>query len=148
MFIWHQFRDRPLPQTAYQSGFYFCGLASQSDDDTCGDNMLRPYDDVKTASITSFQFPFVAYANTGKISIWGHTPTGIGGQLTIERKLSTGRNLLGQVVLVGHHAPLSRLFQRWKRDFQRLLAAQAEGVQVQEDDVGLRRPDQLPVTIS
>ena len=90
VFIWHQFRDRPFPQTAYQSGFYFCGVASTTDDDTCGDNMLKPYDAEKTASITSFQFPFVAYANNGKISIWGRTPTEAGGSVLIQRKLSTG----------------------------------------------------------
>ena len=88
MFVWHQFRDRPLPNTPYQSGFYFCGQASMSDDNACGDNVLQTNDVQKTASIRSFEFPFVAYARKGRVSIWGRTPDESADSVVIQRNVN------------------------------------------------------------
>jgi hypothetical protein len=88
VFVWHQFRDRPFPQTVYQSGLYFCGQASKDDDGTCGDNAIKVNDAEKTGSATSFRFPFVAYAKKGRVSIWGRTPEGLAGPVAIQRKVN------------------------------------------------------------
>jgi hypothetical protein len=88
VFVWHQFRDRPFPQTVYQSGLYFCGQAAKDDDDTCGDNVIKVNDAEKAGSATSFRFPFVAYAKKGRVSIWGRTPDESAGSVAIQRKVN------------------------------------------------------------
>jgi hypothetical protein len=45
---------------------------------------------VKTASLTSFKFPFVAYAKNGYVRVWGRTKDGASHQVVIQRKLKTG----------------------------------------------------------
>jgi hypothetical protein len=83
LFTWHQLRDRPFPAFTYQSGLYFCGLASTADDPPasashtqCDDNGIQPDDAAKAASIRSFRFPFVVHAKNGRVSVWGRIPSG------------------------------------------------------------------------
>lgn len=94
-FIWHQMRDRPLPATAYQSGFYFCGAVTTHDDglsnDKCDGPLSNWAGDVRKLSWRSFYFPFVAYAGSGRLTVWGKVPGAL--QLTpvvIWRKTSSG----------------------------------------------------------
>jgi hypothetical protein len=92
VFVFHQLRDRPLPTYAYQSGLFFCGVASVSIDDShCEDSSFSFSSDVKKKSWTAAYFPFVAFAANGRIKIWGRTPNSTGGMsVLIERKTSSG----------------------------------------------------------
>ena len=91
-FVWHQLRDRPFPDTQYQSGLYFCGNASTSDDvgSRCADSGYLQHDVAKSSSLRSFEFPFVAYAKSGYVKVWGRTKDGASHQVVIQRKLKTG----------------------------------------------------------
>jgi hypothetical protein len=91
-FVWHQLRDRPFPDTQYQSGLYFCGAASTSDDagSRCADSGFMQKDVAKTRSLTSFEFPFVAYGKNGYVRVWGRTHDGASHSVVIQRKLKTG----------------------------------------------------------
>ena len=91
-FVWHQLRDRPFPATQYQSGFYFCGSASTSDDagSRCADSGFMQHDVEKTASVRSYEFPFVAYGGNSHVKVWGRTEDGASHQVLIQRKVKTG----------------------------------------------------------
>ena len=91
-FVWHQLRDRPFPETQYQSGLYFCGAASTSDDvnGRCADSGFYSRDDVKTSSLLAFEFPFVAYANNGRVKVWGRTMDSAPHTVLIQRKVPAG----------------------------------------------------------
>lgn len=82
-FIWHQLSDLPYPKFAYQSGLYFCGRASLSDESTCNSSYRV---DRPKRSLRAFSFPFVAYAGLGKNRVWGRIPPGSPKQVLIQRK--------------------------------------------------------------
>ena len=90
LFVWHQLRDRPFPATQYQSGLYYCGRPSISDDrnSRCYRSGYYVHDRAKTGSLLSFRFPFVAYAGNGRVKVWGRTKTGKTAQVVIERKVA------------------------------------------------------------
>jgi hypothetical protein len=90
LFIWHQLRDRPMTTTPYQSGFFYCGEATRSDDGSCGDNTFVPgADSEKTMSANAFQFPFVAYARNGHVRVWGRrAPDSSANSVQINRMVS------------------------------------------------------------
>jgi hypothetical protein len=90
LFVWHQLRDRPFPSTQYQSGLYFCGHKSISDDagSRCAQSGYYVHDRRKTASVLSFRFPFVAYAKHGHVKVWGRTADSRRHQVVIERKVN------------------------------------------------------------
>ena len=92
LFVWHQLRDRPFPSTQYQSGLYFCGSASTSDDvkGRCAQSGYYVHDKPKTGSVISFRFPFVAYAKHGRVKVWGRTADGNSHKVVIERKVRNG----------------------------------------------------------
>jgi hypothetical protein len=89
-FVWHQLRDRAFPATQYQSGLYFCGAPSTSDDvdSRCEESGFYSRDRVKTGSLQSFRFPFVAYASNGYVKIWGRTADSKSHQVVIQRKVN------------------------------------------------------------
>ena len=89
LFAWHQLRDRPFPATQYQSGLYFCGSKSTSDDvgSRCAQSGFYTKDVAKTASLQAFKFPFVAYASNGRVKVWGRTPDSTRHQVLIQRKV-------------------------------------------------------------
>ena len=81
--LWFGLRDRPFgPNLETQSGLYFCGVHSLTDENSCGDVTTSDdpfvYDignDVKkTMVFNSFRFPFVAFANGTKVKVWGKRP--------------------------------------------------------------------------
>jgi polysaccharide biosynthesis protein PslG len=93
IFVWHQLRDRPITQSPYQSGFYFCGSPGTADDNPsdssyCRDGAVLDRDAPKTSSIRAFRFPFVAYAKKGRVRVWGRTPDAAAHRVTIKRKVS------------------------------------------------------------
>ncbi len=90
LFSFHQLRDRPLPKYAYQSGFFFCGAASLSDEGNCESTSFSWASDRKKPAWTAFRFPFVAHPVSGRISTWGRTPNGKPGTVIIQRKTSSG----------------------------------------------------------
>ncbi len=70
---WWRLRDDPLTQTPYQSGLWFRGSGALSSD--------RP-----KPSLTAFRFPFVAFASTQGVTIWGRSPAGSARRIVIERR--------------------------------------------------------------
>jgi hypothetical protein len=96
IFIFHQLRDRPFPEAAYQSGLYFCGAPGLADDgfssNECEGSSFSFANDVKKAKTwRSAYFPFVAYAGGGRMTIWGRTPNSTPGvTILIQRKTSSG----------------------------------------------------------
>jgi hypothetical protein len=90
LFVWHQLRDRPFPATQYQSGLYFCGRASTSDDvrSRCAQSGFYPKDVAKRSSLKAFKFPFVAYASNGRMKVWGRTPDSAVHKVRIQRKIN------------------------------------------------------------
>jgi hypothetical protein len=80
---WFQIRDEYRPGVAdpkvFQSGLYFAcknGIACD-----------RP-----KPSLSAFRFPFVAFWAKGKILVWGRTPAGKRGKITVQRR--SGRRWL------------------------------------------------------
>ena len=90
MVVWFTIRDRPLPQSFWQSGFWYCGHATPADDPNtplCG---LDPANDVRKPSFRAFRFPFVAFAKNGKVSVWGMVPRGAPHKVAIQRSKKRG----------------------------------------------------------
>lgn len=79
--IWNQLRDYPVTSDpmwgSYQGGLFTYGQPGE------GDEARKP-------SFYAFRFPFVAYARAGHLSIWGRTPSGVGGRVVIERRTRSG----------------------------------------------------------
>ena len=69
MVTWLDIRDNPYPQTPTQSGLYLRGATIAKD---------KP-----KLILTAFRFPFVAYARKGRIFVWGRTPWGKPGRVTV-----------------------------------------------------------------
>jgi len=73
--IWGQLRDYPLsadrPWGIYQSGLY-------------------GWDDIPKISLLAFGFPFVTWARSGYVSVWGRVPPGIVGAVVVERRTASG----------------------------------------------------------
>lgn len=80
-FFWYGLRDEPirpeLPSSASaQSGLYFSGS-------TLAEDQPKPY-------MYAFRFPFVAYPGGAGLRVWGRTPSGAGGRVTIELRRGGG----------------------------------------------------------
>lgn len=80
-FFWYSLRDEPLapglPSSAsLQSGLYFRGGTLAED---------RP-----KAVMYVFRFPFVAYPRAGGVFVWGRTPTGEGGTVSVQLRRGGG----------------------------------------------------------
>jgi hypothetical protein len=88
MLTWFTVRDRPLPVSFWQSGFWYCGSASTADDPNNTLCTLDPVNDVRKPSFEAFRFPFVAFAKNGKVSVWGRVPPGASKSVAIQRRKS------------------------------------------------------------
>jgi cellulase (glycosyl hydrolase family 5) len=75
--IWGQLRDYPLTADP-RWGIYQSGLYSENDE--------------PKRSLAAFRFPFVAYARSGWISVWGRTPSSTAAQVVLERRTQAGWN--------------------------------------------------------
>ena len=69
---WLKLRDDPYPALPVQGGLYFRGRTVAKD---------RP-----KATLTAFRFPFVAFRRRAGVSIWGRTPFGKRGLVSVERR--------------------------------------------------------------
>lgn len=78
---WWRIRDDPLHASFYQSGLYFRGSSIARD---------RP-----KRTLYAFRFPFVAFAEDGRVFVWGRTPAGKPGRVTIEQSSSGAWKKLG-----------------------------------------------------
>jgi hypothetical protein len=74
---WFQLRDQPInnaaPGDSFQSGLYF----------RCASGL--PCDRPKL-SLTAFRFPFVAFRSGSRVLVWGRTPGGKTGSVTVEQQ--------------------------------------------------------------
>jgi hypothetical protein len=78
---WWRIRDDPLRTSFYQSGLYFRGSSIARD---------RP-----KRTLYAFRFPFVAFAEDGRVFVWGRTPAGKPGRVAIEQSSSGAWKKLG-----------------------------------------------------
>jgi hypothetical protein len=91
MLVWFTVRDRPLPESFWQSGFWYCGQPTTADDLVFNPGNLcaiDPANDVRKPSFEAFRFPFIAFAKNGKVSVWGRVPPGASKFVAIQRKKS------------------------------------------------------------
>jgi hypothetical protein len=72
--VWLMLRDDPYPSSPLQAGLFYRG-------NTIANDRPKP-------ALTAFEFPFVAYLNSGRISVWGETPHQQAGVIAIERRRS------------------------------------------------------------
>jgi hypothetical protein len=82
---WLEIRDAPYPDNAVQAGLWFRG----------GPRMVC--DEPKTPTLSSFRFPFVAYSQGKRFSVWGRTPAGRRSRVVIERATPRGWRALRTV---------------------------------------------------
>ena len=73
---WFTIRDHPITLSPYQSGLYYAASNPQND---------RP-----KPALTAFRFPFVAFAQDGKISVWGRTPLSNSTAVEVEQQTGSG----------------------------------------------------------
>jgi hypothetical protein len=64
---WFTLVDSPFPDSAYQSGLYFV------------DGKPKP-------TLTAFRFPFVALHERSQLRLWGRTPLGTAGRVSVEKR--------------------------------------------------------------
>jgi hypothetical protein len=78
---WFELRDEPYPSGLFQSGLYYRGSTLAAD---------RP-----KLALGAFRFPLVAYRRSGGIFVWGRTPGGVRGTVTVQQALGSGWRSLG-----------------------------------------------------
>jgi hypothetical protein len=128
--IWFTIRDRPLKTSLWQSGLYYCGKASTSDDGSSGMCGAGIAADEAKRSLRAFKFPFVAFASKGHVSVWGRVPPGKRRPVTIQRR-STSR---GSYHAVARVTPNSagifrlRMRSRWTSGYYRAVAASGSSI--------------------
>ncbi len=97
-FVWFLLRDQPrAPErssaaqgTSFDSGLYF----------RCKNG---PACDTPKPALQAFRFPFVAYVDkSGRVSIWGRTPTGTRATVRIEQKRKGGYRKIATVKADGY----------------------------------------------
>ncbi len=74
LFVWYRLRDGPIGG-AVQSGLWL----------RCATGIAC--DQPKRASLQAFRFPFVAFRSGKRVRVWGRTPAGLRGRVTIERSV-------------------------------------------------------------
>jgi len=78
---WLTLRDQPLTTSFFQSGLYYYAASL-----TAG----RP-----KPALRAFRFPLVAFAESGRVRVWGRTPAGRSGAVVIEQTFKGGWKRLG-----------------------------------------------------
>jgi hypothetical protein len=74
--MWFRIRDEPLRTSFYQSGLYFLNWQPKR-------------------TLYAFRFPFVAFAENGRVFVWGRLPAGKEGTVAIEQSSGGGWRRLG-----------------------------------------------------
>lgn len=108
---WFTVRDRPLPKSFWQSGFWFCGKPTIADDPSNQLCTLSMGSDRPKPSLKAFRFPFVAFAGGGSVKIWGRKPPGVAGDVQIQRSGKRG----GTYKTVKRLTPKGGGIFTWKR---------------------------------
>ena len=89
--LWGQLRDYSIGSDPtygqYQSGLYYCDDPPR---EHCRVPFNLPSSQTAKPSLRAFRFPFVAYAKSGTVRIWGRTPESDQQTVVIERKTSNG----------------------------------------------------------
>ncbi len=80
---WWRIRDDPLNVSFYQSGLYFRGASISRD--------------APKRSFHAFRFPLVAFADRGKVQVWGRTPGSDAGEVVLEQTFDGGWRTLAKV---------------------------------------------------
>ena len=118
-FFWYGVRDESLipgqPSSAtVQSGLYFRGRSVAAD---------RP-----KKVMYAFRFPFVAYPRSGGLLVWGRTPSGHGGKVTIELQQGRGWRTAARIQADRHGMFEAVLHNRYGRDQRGAVRAVAGGI--------------------
>ena len=95
---WFLLRDEPVGASLNQTGLWFIGSPP--------DNMHR---DRPKPSLYAFRFPFVAYRDDARVSIWGRTPTSTGGSIAIEARMRSGWRRVGRLHAGGNGVFVGKL---------------------------------------
>lgn len=74
--VWWTIRDGPYPQSPFQSGLWYRGRT--------------PAQDRAKPALQAFRFPFVAFAERGRVRVWGRTPTSRAGSVVVEQNAGAG----------------------------------------------------------
>ncbi len=93
---WFLLRDEPLAASRNQSGLYLNAGGSYAND--------RP-----KLALTAFRFPFVAFRSRARILVWGRTPSGVPGAVTVEQQGPGGWYRLASVRANRHGIFTARL---------------------------------------
>jgi hypothetical protein len=80
---WFTLRDQPLATSAYQAGLYYLGPTFAGD-------RAKP-------AFTAFRFPFVAYPNGKRVTVWGRTPTSAPGPVLVEQRQASSWDVVGRL---------------------------------------------------
>jgi hypothetical protein len=70
---WFTLRDQPLATSFYQSGLYYRGATLAAD-------RAKPF-------LEGFRFPFVAFRQGRRVTVWARTPDGRAGRVRIEQRV-------------------------------------------------------------
>jgi hypothetical protein len=92
---WFTLRDQPFATSPYQSGLYYRGATLARD---------RP-----KPAFTAFRFPFVAFPQSGRVAVWGRTPTSAAGKVLVEQYVHAGWRRLAVLQANGVGIFLARL---------------------------------------
>lgn len=133
--LWFGMRDRPFSGIQTQSGFWYCGTADLSDEPTntdqkCGSSSFNLDNDARKPIFDAFRFPFVAYAGSGKVKVWGKRPGGVSGPIEIWRRKPTGS--WSKVTTINPGANFSKTFKSsWTKGFYKAVIPQTPGPDIE-----------------
>jgi hypothetical protein len=114
--LWFGQRDRPFGGIQTQSGFWYCGKASLSDEKICGSSSYNIAKDTRKPIFNSFRFPFVAFADGSHVKVWGKRPGGVGGPIEIWRRKPSGS--WNKVTTINPGATFGKTFKSgWTKGF-------------------------------
>jgi len=107
---WFQLRDAP----SYVSGLHYqAGLYTHCP--------RGPACDRPKLSLTAFRFPFVAFRSSSRATVWGRTPAGRRGTVTIQQRRGAGWVRLGRLRTNRHGIFGARLPRRGSGDLRATL---------------------------
>ena len=123
---WLDLRDNPYPSEATQSGLYWRGT-------TLARDKPKP-------ALTAFRFPFVAYTQKRGIFVWGRTPLGKPGRVSISQNAG-GRWKQIKVVTTNRYGIFTSVLQGAKNgNLRAQLASGAKTAGSRSLPFSLKRP--------
>jgi hypothetical protein len=75
---WWRVQDDPLRESPYQSGFFTAGGRAKY-------------------SVKAFRFPFVAFRDGSRVTVWGRTPLGRSGTVIVEKRVGARWTVVARV---------------------------------------------------